>query len=48
MKSKMRGGGSTPSMVPAGCSAHEYLCQDEQGVYHGCYTMGGESKAVSL
>jgi hypothetical protein len=38
IKAKMRGAGSTPSMVPAG--SQEQQAQDEQGIYHGCYTMG--------
>ena len=37
MKAKMRGAGSTPSMVPF---PHEHQSQHEEGVYHGCYTMG--------
>jgi hypothetical protein len=41
MKGKMRGAGSTPSIVPAGPFAHEHLGSDpEQGVYHGNYNIG--------
>lgn len=41
IKSKIRGAGSSPCMVPVGPFAHDHHGHDpEQGIYHGSYTTG--------